>query len=78
VFFNPHGKLSDKSLHLSHQMVFSEGKGLTMVDEFNGKNFNLYKFKLDLVLVTNNFWEIVDGLQAPTLSTVNNMNMYEQ
>lgn len=60
-------------------MGFSGGKGLTMVDEFNGKNFNIYKFKLEMVLATNNLWEIVvRKRQYHALSITNNMNTSER
>ena len=36
-----------------------------MVGKFGGNNFNLYKFKLKMVLSTKCFWEIVEGLELP-------------
>lgn len=35
-------------------MASSEGKQYVMVDKFGGDNFNLYKFILEMVLVTVN------------------------
>lgn len=61
----------DKSLHLNLQMVSDEGERLTMVDKFNDENFNLYKFKLKMVLAIKDLWKIVDCLEVPPPSTTN-------
>jgi hypothetical protein len=50
-------------------MGSSEGEGLTMMDKFNGENFNLYKFKLEMFLAAKDLWEIADGSEAPPPST---------
>ena len=52
-------------------MTFSEGDRLIMVDKFSGHNFNLYKFKLEMVLSIKNFWEIFESSELPPLSTAN-------
>lgn len=50
-------------------MTSSEGNRLITVGKFGGNNFNLYKFKLEMVLSTNFFGEIVKGLELPLPST---------
>ena len=50
-------------------MASSEGDGHITLDKFGGDNFNLYKFKLEMVLSTKNLWEIVEGTELPPPST---------
>ena len=38
------------SSHLSEKMGSSDGEGLRLVDKFNGENFSLWKFKMEMVL----------------------------
>jgi hypothetical protein len=45
-------------------MVFSEDDKHIMVDKFGGKNFNLYKLKLEMLLSTKDLWEIMEGLDT--------------
>ena len=42
-------------------MASSEGDGHITLDKFGGDNFNLYKFKLEMVMSTKDLWEIVKG-----------------
>lgn len=61
-------------------MASSESEGFTTVDNFNGENLNLYKFKLEMVLVTKDLWKIVDGSKSPSPSTAidNNKKAYKR
>lgn len=61
-------------------MASSESKRLTIVDKFNGKKFNLYRFKSEMVLATKDLWKIVDSskLRPPSTANDNNMKAYEQ
>lgn len=61
-------------------MASSESKRLTIVDKFNGKNFNLYRFKSEMVLATKDLWKIVDSskLRPPSTANDNNKKAYEQ
>jgi hypothetical protein len=42
-------------------MASFEGESARVIDKFNGENFNLWKFKMDMVLASMDLWEIVDG-----------------
>ena len=53
-------------------MASSEGDGHITLDKFGGDNFNLYKFKLEMVMSTKDLWEIVEGSELPLPSTANN------
>ena len=50
-------------------MASSEGDGLITIDKCDGNIFNLYKFKLEMVLSTKDLWEIVKGKELPPPST---------
>lgn len=58
-----------RNLHYSLKMVFSEDDKHIMVDKFGGKNFNLYKLKLEMLLSTKDLWEIMEGSELPPAST---------
>lgn len=32
-----------------------------VIDKFNGRNLNLWKFKIKMLLVSMGLWDIVDG-----------------
>jgi len=38
-----------------------EGENTRIIDKFNGENFNLWKFKMEMVLASIDLSEIVDG-----------------
>jgi hypothetical protein len=42
-------------------MASFEGESARVIDKFNGENFNLWKFKMEMVLASMDLWEIVDG-----------------
>jgi hypothetical protein len=42
-------------------MASFEGESAKVIDKFNGENFNLWKFKMEMVLASMDLWEIVDG-----------------
>src|ERR1700737_2951057 len=50
-------------------MASNEGDGHITLDKFGGDNFNLYKFKLEMVMSTKDLWEIVEGTELPPPST---------
>ncbi len=43
------------------KMALFEGESARIIDKFNGENFNLWKFKMEMVLASMDLWEIVDG-----------------
>ena len=61
-------------------MAFSEGDGHITLDKFGSDNFNLYKFKLEMVMSTKDLWEIVkgSGLPPPSMTSDKVKNAYEQ
>lgn len=50
-------------------MASSEGEGLRLVDKFNGDNFSLWKFKMEMILSAKDLWDIVDKSELPPPST---------
>jgi hypothetical protein len=44
-------------------MTSFEGENARVIDKFNGENFNLWKFKMEMVLASMDLWEIVDGFE---------------
>ena len=48
-------------------MTSLEGEGARAIDKFNGKNFKLLKFKLEMRLVFVNFWSIMDDFEVAHL-----------
>ncbi len=43
------------------KMASFEGESARVIDKFNGENFNLWKFKMEMVLASMDLWQIVDG-----------------
>jgi transposase InsO family protein len=41
-------------------MASFEGESARVIDKFKGENFNLWKFKMEMVLASMDLWEIVD------------------
>jgi hypothetical protein len=39
-------------------MALFEGESTRVVDKFNGENFNLWKFKMEMVLASMDLWDI--------------------
>ena len=52
------------SLNLAH-MASSNNDNLPMLDKFNGDNFGLWKFKMEMVLAAKDLWVIVDKSESP-------------
>jgi hypothetical protein len=51
-------------------MALFEGESAKVIDKFNGENFNLWKFKMEMVFASMDLWEIVDGSEeAPPSDT---------
>ena len=46
-------------------MASFEGEGAKVVDKFDGVNFHLWKFKIEMVLAEKELWEIVEGSEEP-------------
>ena len=46
-------------------MVSFEGEDPKGVDKFDGVNFHLKKFKMEMVLAEKDLWEIVEGSEEP-------------
>lgn len=49
-------------------MASHEGDGARVINKFNGKKFNLWKFKLDMRLAYVNLWNIVDAFEEASPS----------
>jgi len=47
-------------LHSSVQMASYEGKGLMVVNKFNGVNFYLQKLKMEIVMANKKLWKIIN------------------
>ncbi len=45
-------------------MASFEGESTRVIDKFNGENFSLWKFKMEMVLASMDLWEIVDGFKC--------------
>jgi hypothetical protein len=50
-------------------MASYEGEGPKVVDKFDGVNFHLWKFKMEMVMAEKELWDIVDGSEEPPQST---------
>ena len=46
-------------------MASFEGESVRVIDKINGDNFNLWKFKMEMVLASMELWEIVDDSEEP-------------
>ena len=68
------------NLHSDYQMDSSEDGKFIAVDKLNAKNFIFNKSKLEMVLATEDLWEIMDNLEllTPFTSNDNNKKAYEQ
>ena len=42
-------------------MASFESEATKIINKFNGGNFNLWKFKIEMLLASMNIWDIVDG-----------------
>jgi hypothetical protein len=49
-------------------MASFEGENVRVIEKFNGENFNLWKFKMEMVLASMDLWEIVDEFEEAPLS----------
>ena len=52
------------SFHVAH-IASSTNDNLSMVDKFNGNNFGLWKFKMEMVLASKDLWDIMDNSESP-------------
>ena len=61
-------------------MASSDSDGLKVVDKFNGDNFSLWKFKMEMVLSSKDLWDIVDGSEQPPPSSadVKDLKAYDK
>ena len=46
-------------------MATFENESARVIDKFKGDNFNLWKFKMEMVLESMDLWEIVKGFKEP-------------
>ena len=46
-------------------MASSGGEGVRIIDKFNGENFGMWKFKMEMILAEKDLWEVVDGSEEP-------------
>ena len=51
-------------------MTYLEGEGARIMDKFNGDKFNLWKFKMEMVLASGDLWDIVDESEEAPPSNV--------
>ena len=49
----------------SAHMASSNNDNLPMLDKFDGDNFGLWKFKMEMVLAAKDLWDIVDKSESP-------------
>ena len=61
-------------------MASSDNEGLEIVDKFNGENFSLWKFKMEMVLALSDLWDIVDESEGapPSNADVKNKKAFEK
>ena len=61
-------------------MASSDNEGLSVVDKFNGENFSLWKFKMEMVLASRDLWDIVDESEAapPSNADVKDKKAFEK
>ncbi len=50
-----------REVRFERKMASFEGESVRVIDKFNGENFSLWKFKMEMVLASMDLWEIVDG-----------------
>jgi hypothetical protein len=51
-------------------MALYESKTTRVVDKFNGDNFSLFKFKMEMILAEKDLWDIVVGTEkAPSIES---------
>ena len=48
----------------SAHMASSTNDNLPMIEKFNGDNFGLWKFKMEMVLAAKDLWDIVDKSES--------------
>lgn len=46
-------------------MAASEGDGVRIIDKFNGVNFGMWKFKMEMILAEKDLWDVADGGEEP-------------
>jgi len=46
-------------------MATFESESARNIDKFNGENFGLWKFRMEMVLSSMDLWEIVDESEKP-------------
>jgi hypothetical protein len=46
-------------------MASFDGESTRVIDKFKGENFNLWKFKIEMMLAFMDLWEIVDDTEEP-------------
>jgi hypothetical protein len=49
-------------------MATFENESARVIDKFKGDNFNLWKFKMEMVLESMDLWEIVEESEEPPSS----------
>lgn len=46
-------------------MATYESESARTIDKFNGDNFSLWKFKMEMLLESVDLWETVEGTEKP-------------
>jgi hypothetical protein len=52
-----------KGQRLCFSIASFEGESVRVLEKFNGTNFNLWKFKMNLALSSIDLWKIVEGME---------------
>ena len=50
-------------LHTSAMALHEGETPRIVVDKFNGKNFSLFKFKMEMILDEKDLWDLVEGTE---------------
>jgi hypothetical protein len=58
-------------------MTSFESKATRIIDKFNGRKFNLWKFKIKILLASMDLWDIVDGCEEPPPSNADSKMLKE-
>lgn len=43
----------------------SGGEGVCIIGKFNGENFGMWKFKMEMILAEKDLWDVADGSEEP-------------
>ena len=58
-------------------MATYESESARSIEKFNGENFSLWKFRMEMVLSSMDLWEIVDESEKPPLADADSKDIKE-